>query len=221
MPSTSAASCDDVSPPVQSVIGGHRMTVLQAFPEHHEPRVAARHDLPRRSPGTACSARSTPITARCRSGCRRSCAGPGSRLWQPPTGHLKERLVPDHNARFAVPAAEPGSALRALCRPTARGRAVHSGGSRGRCRQLRVLCPPQAPDFHSKPTAGTMSASPCGSTNIPTAASPVSTPKESPDMPSRKPLNSARRPRGLWVCGQRKSALPTSPTGPTTEAADI
>src|SRR6266550_3565187 len=122
---------------------------------------------------------------------------------------LKDRFVPDYNARFAVPAAEPGSAfVRYVGRPIEEvlciqedrvvGRDIASPTTGAPCR------------FHRSATAITTSAPPCACTNIPTACSPSSTAraaspasirKDAPSMSHLRPLNSARRsePVDLWT----------------------
>src|ERR1700722_4299096 len=87
---------------------------------------------------------------------------------------LRERFVPDHNARFAVPAAEPGSAFLPY---TGRPLADVLSFRRIASSAPTIACPSPAAAsrFHHKATAVTMSAPPCVSTNIPTAASPSST----------------------------------------------
>ena len=113
--------------------------------------------------------------------------------------YLSEVFVPDYNARFAVPAAEPGSAFipyaarsRTSCasRKAARWGATTASSGRGsRCRSRRSA------------TAITMSRRACECTSTRMAGSPSSTGRaawpasilpESPPMPW--PLNSARRP---------------------------
>jgi hypothetical protein len=115
--------------------------------------------------------------------------------WPAPTaigGGLFARL----QCPFRRAGRRAGVGLRALCRPAARRRAVRPGGSGRRRRRLRLLAPPQPPDSASIP---------CGSTNIPTAASPsstgpaaspASTPEENPNMPFRKPRNYSPLCRG-------------------------
>jgi hypothetical protein len=137
--------------------------------------------------------------------------------------YLRERFVPDYNARFAVPAAEPGSAFvpytgrpltDVLCVQEDRVVGADNCVSFNR-RSLQI--PPQGHRRHYVRATVRVHQYPDGSLAIfdgPRCIAPVSTQTDNLDMPSRKPPESARRPRGLWVCGQRKSALPTSPTGP-------
>jgi hypothetical protein len=96
----------------------------------------------------------------CRSGCRRNWRPAAIKTLAAANRYIKERFVPDYNARFAVP----------------------YGPSPGR------------PSCHMR--GG-------GSTSSRVAS----------------PLKSAQRPWRLWVCGQRKDALPTSPRGATTAAS--
>src|SRR5271156_603416 len=67
--------------------------------------------------------------------------------------------------------------------------------------------------FRRNVIATTMSAPPCACTNTRTDGSPssmarvvwpASIQKDAPMTSSVTPLNSARRPRSLWICGQRK-----------------
>lgn len=53
--------------------------------------------------------------------------------------YLRQSFVPAYNARFAKPAAEPGSAFVALCRTAAGRRVMRAGGSAGWPRQLRAM----------------------------------------------------------------------------------
>ena len=87
---------------------------------------------------------------------------------------LRDRFVPDYNARFAVPATKPGSAFVPYVDQADRGRALCPGGSRGRRRQLRLLAPAQPLQFRPSAIAITTSAPPCACINIPTAGSPSS-----------------------------------------------
>jgi hypothetical protein len=143
--------------------------------------------------------------------------------------YLRERFVPDYNTRFTVSAAEPGSAFvpytgrplsDVLCVQEDRVVGADNCVSFAR-RSLQIR-------FRHRAAAGTMSAPPCGSTNISTSpsstvpvASPVSTERENPDMPSRKPPESARRPRGLWVMDNAKARCPQARQAQQQQAADI
>ena len=140
--------------------------------------------------------------------------------------YLKEQFVPDYNARFAVPAAEPGSAFIALCRPAARGRAVHPGGPPGRPRQLRALERPVLADPAATPppplrqgdrARARISRRPARHLRRAGCLARFD-PKEGRSMPHR-PLNSARRvqPVDLWTTRR----VAHNPTGPATAAADI
>ena len=134
--------------------------------------------------------------------------------------YLQRAFVPDYNARFAVPAAEAGSAFipyagrpldDILCiQESARsGATTASTGTGSRCRSRRSAI------------AIITSRPPCGCTNIPTAGLPSSmaraasrgsTRTESRSM-SRAPLNSARRrrPDGL-VDNAARSPQPHRPS---------
>ena len=87
---------------------------------------------------------------------------------------LKERFVPDYNARFAVPPAEPGSAfLPYVGRPLEDVLCVQADRQVGRDNCLQW----QGRSWRDPPSAiaTTTSKQPCGCTNIPTADSPSST----------------------------------------------
>jgi hypothetical protein len=101
--------------------------------------------------------------------------------------YLKERFVPEYNARFAVKAAEPGSAFvphfgrpieDVLCVQEDQMVGVDNclSGSDAACR------------FRRSAIASTVCGLPCGCTNIPTAASlfsmalPASMRRDAPTM---------------------------------------
>jgi hypothetical protein len=132
--------------------------------------------------------------------------------------YLKERFVPDYNARFAVPAADPGSAfIRYVGRPIGDVRCIQED---------RVVAPTTASpgtgaacSFRHSNIAGTMCARPCVCTNTPTAAwlsstaravLHASTRRLAFVMSSLRPLNSARRSK---ACGfvDRPRAFPQAP----------
>ena len=88
--------------------------------------------------------------------------------------YLRERFVPDYNARFAVPAAEPGSAFvpyagRPLSDILCIQEIARWGATTASWTKARVA------DTAAGAIAITMSGPPCGCTNIPTAGLPSST----------------------------------------------
>ena len=123
--------------------------------------------------------------------------------------YLEERFIPDYNARFAVAAAEPGSAFIPYAgRPLEDVLCIQEDRQVGRdnCVQWRRL----SLQIRRSATVTITSRRPCACTNIPTVASPSSTARaalpgstalENRSM-SRGPLNSARRaqPVDMWTC---------------------
>jgi hypothetical protein len=137
-------------------------------------------------------------------------------------------------ARIRTVAAATGSSRNASCpttTPASRCRRpsrarpscpMSAGRSRTCCASRRIAW--SAPTIASPGTAAvcrfrrsanatTMSAPPCACINTRTAGSPSSTAraaspalirKDAPTMSSLKSLESAQRPRSLWICGQRK-----------------
>ena len=132
--------------------------------------------------------------------------------------------MPAYNARFAVPAAEPGSAFVPYG-PADRGRALRPGGSRGRRRQLRLLAPAEPPDsapahrrhyvratvrVHQYLTGGSPSSTA-------RAVSPLR-PERTPDEVVAQSPESARRPKPWIVDKQVRCHKPHRPT--TAKEAD-
>ena len=140
--------------------------------------------------------------------------------------YLKERFVPDFNARFAVPAAEPGSAFVAYAgRPAEEILCIQEDRHVGRdnCvqwygRSLQI--PPQRHRHHYVKATVRVHEYPDGRLAIfdgPRCLARFDR-KDIRSMP-RGPLNSARRPPpvDLWTT-QR---VAHNPTGAATSAADI
>ena len=122
-----------------ALIARGRRRCGQGQPDPGRPGLgAARHRVDRRRrPGAARSACSGP----CRSACPRSCASPGS----PPRGQSLSRgaLLAAHNARFAHPAADTGSAFVAFA---ARSRTSSAPRSRVVAGGMFALQEPHAAD---------------------------------------------------------------------------
>jgi hypothetical protein len=137
-----------------------------------------------------------------------------------PQGPLRARL----QCPFRGAGGRARLGVRALCRPADRGRALRPGGSRGRRRQLRLLAPAQPPDSAPAPSPSLRPRHPARAPISRRAArhlrrAALSCPLR-PERTSRRcRLSSRLNPLGgREACGfvDNASALPTSPTGPTT-----
>jgi hypothetical protein len=142
--------------------------------------------------------------------------------------YLKQRFVPHYNARFAVPAAEPGSAfVPYVGRPIEdilciqEDRTVGADNCVAWNRRSLQIPPQRHRRLCPRDGAGArISRRPSRHLRRPALPRPLRSERARAQCPASGRLTPLGGP-SLWICGQAKS-LPTSSTGPAATAeADI